>query len=121
MWLKGHSLQHLCGRPVKSKSADDVRTERESSMLEPATWLIASLAPAGVLRAHVLDRRPLPRNELQRLGHVLADLCPHLTFNTAGCDVPATPGKTPGQGCEDYASERNDVTRAPTAGGQQTP
>ena len=30
--------------------------------------------PAGELLAHVLDHLPLPRNELQRLGHVLADL-----------------------------------------------
>jgi hypothetical protein len=106
---------------AQGKSADDVRTERESAMLEPATWLIASRAPAGVLRAHVLDRRPLPRNELQRLGHVLADLCPHLTFNTAGGPFPPRLEETPGQGCEGYASEPNDVTRSPTAGGQQKP
>ena len=30
--------------------------------------------PAGELLAHVLDHLPLARNELQRLGHVLADL-----------------------------------------------
>jgi len=30
--------------------------------------------PAGELLAHVLDHLPLPRNELQRLRHVLADL-----------------------------------------------
>ena len=30
--------------------------------------------PAGELLAHVLDHFPLPRNELQRLGHILADL-----------------------------------------------
>ena len=30
--------------------------------------------PARELLAHVLDHFPLARNELQRLGHVLADL-----------------------------------------------
>jgi hypothetical protein len=30
--------------------------------------------PAGELLAHMLDHLPLARNELQRLGHVLADL-----------------------------------------------
>ncbi len=29
---------------------------------------------AGELLAHVLDHLPLPRHELQRLGHILADL-----------------------------------------------
>src|ERR1700752_1967145 len=31
-------------------------------------------SPANELLAHVLDNFPLARNELQRLGHVLADL-----------------------------------------------
>ena len=30
--------------------------------------------PAGELLAHVLDHLPLARHELQRLGHVLAEL-----------------------------------------------
>jgi hypothetical protein len=38
-------------------------------------WLCDRLAgPAGDLLAHMLDHLPLPRDELQRLGHVLADL-----------------------------------------------
>src|SRR5262245_18050919 len=38
-------------------------------------WLCDRLAaPARELLAHVLDHLPLARNELQRLGHVLADL-----------------------------------------------
>lgn len=31
-------------------------------------------SPADELLAHVLDHLPLARNELQRLGHVLANL-----------------------------------------------
>jgi hypothetical protein len=34
--------------------------------------------PAGELLAHVLDHLPLARNELQHLGHVLADLAQRL-------------------------------------------
>jgi hypothetical protein len=38
-------------------------------------WLSDRLAgAAGELLAHVLDHLPLPRNELQRLRHVFADL-----------------------------------------------
>jgi hypothetical protein len=38
-------------------------------------WLGDRFAgPAGDLLAHVLDHLPLPRDEFQRLGHVLADL-----------------------------------------------
>ena len=36
--------------------------------------VIALAGPAGELLAHVLDHLPLARDELQRLGHVLADL-----------------------------------------------
>jgi hypothetical protein len=35
--------------------AEGVRTERESSILEPATWVNASQDPAAELRADVLD------------------------------------------------------------------
>ena len=36
-------------------------------------------------RAHVLDHFPLPRHELQRLGHVLADLVQNPAAAGAGC------------------------------------
>ena len=36
--------------------------------------MIALAGAAGELLAHVLDHLPLPRDQLQRLGHVLADL-----------------------------------------------
>ena len=45
--------------------------------------------PAGELLAHVLDHFPLARNELQRLGHVLADLAQV---------VPPQHGQTEGAG-----------------------
>ena len=40
--------------------------------------------PAGQLLAHGLDDLPLARNDLQRLGDVLADLpCPHASYEAA--------------------------------------
>src|SRR5882724_928499 len=46
-------------------------------------WLCDRLAgPAGELLAHMLDHLPLPRDELQHLGHVLADLAQGPTATT---------------------------------------
>jgi hypothetical protein len=89
-------LGGILGVGERRLRAEGVRTERESSILEPATWVNASQAPAAELRADVLDHLPLPRNEIQCLRHVLADPCPHRTFNTARCDVPATLGRNSG-------------------------
>jgi hypothetical protein len=107
-------LGGILGVGERRLRAEGVRTERESSILEPATWLIALQAPARELRADVLDHLPLPRNELQRLGHVTSSpIFARTSLLHCRLCVPAILEETPGQGCEDYASERNDVTRAP--------
>ena len=41
-------------------------------------------APARELLAHVLDHLPLPRHQLQRLGHVLAELVQRRRRSTRG-------------------------------------
>jgi hypothetical protein len=48
-------LGGILGVGERRLRAEGVRTERESSILEPATWVNASQAPAAELRADVLD------------------------------------------------------------------
>jgi hypothetical protein len=48
-------LGGILGVGERRLHAEGVRTEREISILEPATWVNASQAPAAELRADVLD------------------------------------------------------------------
>src|SRR5208337_4220245 len=52
---------------------------------EGAGGCVMLAGAAGELLAHVLDHFPLPRHELQHLGHVLADLVQKPAAAGAGC------------------------------------
>src|SRR5208337_4976514 len=70
--------QHLCEQPWPGATARDRMRGRRR--------LRDALAgAAGELLAHVLDHFPLPRHELQHLGHVLADLVQKPAAAGAGC------------------------------------
>ena len=69
--------QHMRQQPRPGASAGD-RVRRRRRLGD----LLA--APARVLLAHMLDHLPLPRHQLQRLGHVLAQLVQRTAAARAG-------------------------------------